>query len=48
MGLVSFFFIVTTVPMVQNLPESVHDWEILCNDVLLKNVDEAGRIDFAS
>jgi len=47
-SLLSFFFVTTAVPAVENVPASVHDWEVLWAKVLQKNVDESGRIDFES
>lgn len=48
MGLLSLFFTTTTVPTVESVPESVSAWETLWTQVLRRNVDEAGRVDFES
>ena len=45
-SLLSFFFLTTAVPTVENVPTSVRDWEALWTKVLQKNVDESGRIHF--
>ena len=47
-GFLSFILTTTTVPDVSDVPETVSDWENLWTSVLAQNVDEAGRVDFAS
>jgi len=47
-GLLSLILTTTAVPAVESVPERVSDWENLWSSVLSRNVDEAGRIDFAS
>ena len=48
-GLLSLLTSATFAPaMTTGVPENVDDWEALWSDVLATNVDDAGRIDFAS
>lgn len=47
-GLLSLIFTATVVPATEGAPESVRDWETLWTNVLAKNVNETGQIDFAS
>ncbi len=47
-GFLSLIFTATAVPAIEVVPENVRDWETLWTKVLAKNVDEMGRIDFAS
>lgn len=48
-GLLSMLMITTTAPAIADgIPESVGEWESLWTEVLAANVDDAGRIDFAS
>lgn len=46
-GLLSLI-LTTTVPDVSGVPKTINDWENLWTSVLAQNVDEAGRVDFAS
>ena len=47
-GVLSFIFIETAVPAAEPIPSTIAEWEAVWSKVLSENVDDAGRIDFAS
>ena len=47
-SLLSLIFTTTASPAIEGVPENIHAWENLWTSVLMKNVNEAGQIDFAS